>query len=102
MWNKLTDDAQVDDVWNLSYMSSTSFKWLLLTMNVTFEHIIVSIAVCLKVVNSCSDLSSRAGGALGETPIIAANLLGGEVCTRFVLLYIISQILDCQVWFYGI
>eukprot|EP00112_Aurelia_sp_Birch-Aquarium-sp1_P017616 Seg41.4 transcript_id=Seg41.4/GoldUCD/mRNA.D3Y31 product="hypothetical protein" protein_id=Seg41.4/GoldUCD/D3Y31 len=40
VWCKLTDDAQVDDVWNLSYMSSTSFKWLLLTMNVTFEHII--------------------------------------------------------------
>lgn len=47
VWCKLTDDAQVDDVWNLSYMSSTSFKWLLLTMNVTFEHIIVSKLYCL-------------------------------------------------------
>ena len=47
MWSKLTDDTQVDDVWNLSYMSSTSFKCLLLTMNVTFEHIIVSLALLI-------------------------------------------------------
>eukprot|EP00794_Sanderia_malayensis_P020386 gene20386-22396_t len=39
-WSKLNDSEEGGEVWNLSFSSSTNFKWLLTTMGVSYEHIV--------------------------------------------------------------
>ena len=43
VWSRLSDSDALEETWKLSYTSSNNFKWLLQSVNVTFEKIMVRL-----------------------------------------------------------
>ena len=69
IWGRLSGNDDLEETWKLSYTSSTNFKWLLQSVNVAFEKIVVSWSRTLPMYNS-KDLLFKRFSQLGSTRAI--------------------------------
>jgi len=81
VWSRLSDSDALEETWKLSYTSSDNFKWLLQSVNVTFEKIMIKHTHSSK--DTLSSLSPASSVASFDMENFGEQILIPEPATRF-------------------